>query len=438
MPVTFQISGDSFDASAWRSCLRDLVRGAEGWEALPITRTVFSKNENRSVDLNNAPVELPEIHCIMNAGIRGVRISQGSQCGGPVKIKLLQLASRGDWAFAYRLLWAGLDAHGLISDDKGNQIDRALLGAEEMEKRFAVAWADDLQGMNRALQTQNPVPLPLAGYSLLVSADELRMEAGALESWLTERADRLGRAYMPPMSTEQSNGQNFSFVNFSDIPSLIAKSTAFLKFDAVQGKPLVPMAQFLAAVAGKIVDAGDYYYLPALNFATDAALVQQLKSAAVNSPGSAGGQPGQRRQLSNHEVGLLIRAPLVVFFLVAAADGKVDKKEIQKFISILKSSVEKGEGGSLFANIVSGTVANFAELMQEIPHLHPGEQLDCLRELLEQLLPPHDCYAFKKALMGLGVAIAEASGGFLGFGSKISAEEKATLDGIKLLLRLQE
>ncbi len=55
---------------------------------------------------------------------------------------------------------------------------------------------------------------------------------------------------------------------------------------------------------------------------------------------------------------------------------------------------------------------------------HPGE---VLREL---------CIAsdFKTALFILGKKIAEASGGLLGFGSKISQEEKTALAAIALCL----
>lgn len=45
-------------------------------------------------------------------------------------------------------------------------------------------------------------------------------------------------------------------------------------------------------------------------------------------------------------------------------------------------------------------------------------------------MAPEEAQAFKQALLGLGKAVASASGGFLGFGSKISKEEKATLERI--------
>jgi hypothetical protein len=439
MPTTFQISGPNFNVSTWRSTLRDLIRGAEGWEALPVMRSNFSKQDERNIDLGNAPVELPEIHCFMTGGIRGVRISQNNDS---VKIKLLQLGSRGDWSFAYRLLWAGVDAGGTVNDDKGNSLTQEQMTAEAIALRFPTAWAEDMSALQRAVQTQDPVPVPVAGYSLLVSGNDLRLSGDALEEALTIRADRYARAFIPPVSTENTpDGRSLQAISHASIPSLIAKSAPYVKITELAGKPFIPLQHFITELSPQVEDAGNFYYLPAVSFAGDSTLAQAMLRGALQQPTPSTAQSqrggGGADDIPNHEFGILIRSPLVVFFLVAGADGKVDKKEVMKLLSLMQAAVEQGSHGTLFSAVLRSTVANLPVLMEEVAQVSPIEQLLELRLLVEQLFNPHDCYNFKKGLLSLGQSIAEASGGFLGIGSKVSKEEKLALTRIAQLLNFQ-
>ncbi|MEK1939461.1 MAG: hypothetical protein AAAB16_03705 [Pseudomonas sp.] len=145
---------------------------------------------------------------------------------------------------------------------------------------------------------------------------------------------------------------------------------------------------------------------------------------------------------SSEEWAQLRDAPLAVFFMVAGADGKVDEKEIKAFGDLFK---ESGKYPSVLMQ----------RIMSELtPHAPQGQAL--LMDFLErytsgnfyaplyflgvnQLLAKNTegslAADLKADLLAFGKAVASSSGGgFLGFGSKISKEEKAALSVIEALL----
>lgn len=132
---------------------------------------------------------------------------------------------------------------------------------------------------------------------------------------------------------------------------------------------------------------------------------------------------------------MLAQTPLLVFMLVAAADGKVDKKE-QATLAKLCENVEQFPS-PLFQSAVGTMVENAERYFG----LFQAEGFDCgesLGDAIEVLEDEHpgEAQAFKESLMAWGNAIAEASGGFLGFGSKIGEEEAASLANIASLIGL--
>ena len=59
------------------------------------------------------------------------------------------------------------------------------------------------------------------------------------------------------------------------------------------------------------------------------------------------------------------------------------------------------------------------------------------RQVVDEAAGRGEGHRFAHACHTLGESVASASGGgFLGFGNKISAEERIVLDGLKKLLRL--
>lgn len=139
-------------------------------------------------------------------------------------------------------------------------------------------------------------------------------------------------------------------------------------------------------------------------------------------------------EFSEDDFELLKQSVFLVFFLVAAADGKVDKKELIAFVTLL-SNPEK-INNSLLNRIVTNVISDAPAIVTEIARqdINYIEELRRLKTVINKNLSAGDANAFKLSLILLGKEIAEASGGFLGFGSKISKDEKAALGAIALCL----
>lgn len=134
-------------------------------------------------------------------------------------------------------------------------------------------------------------------------------------------------------------------------------------------------------------------------------------------------------------------APLAVFFMVAAADGDIDEKEIKAFEKLFK---ESGKYPSVLMQRVMSELTPHAPqgqaLLRDFLERYTAGSFFApiyfigLNRLLDSNTEPHLAAAFKQDLLAFGTAVASSSGGFLGFGSKISKEEKTVLGIIEALL----
>lgn len=136
---------------------------------------------------------------------------------------------------------------------------------------------------------------------------------------------------------------------------------------------------------------------------------------------------------SAEENTIITRSPLLIFLLVAAADGKVDRKELAGFEKVI-SSVMIGATPRL-RQAMSDMLPEMEQHLEALSEINPVDELKRLAAVLDTCCPK-EAEAFKRELMGIAVKIAESSGGFLGFGSKVSDEEKAAIAGIGITLGL--
>jgi len=138
-------------------------------------------------------------------------------------------------------------------------------------------------------------------------------------------------------------------------------------------------------------------------------------------------------ETSAEDMKTLTRSPLLVFMLVAAADGKVDKKEMEGFQKVVMQVMATAT--PLLRDAMSRLLPQLDEHLQALRNVDPVEELERLTAILDSQ-HPQEARQFKEDLMGVAVQIAESSGGFLGFGSKISKDEKAAIAGIGVVLGL--
>lgn len=149
------------------------------------------------------------------------------------------------------------------------------------------------------------------------------------------------------------------------------------------------------------------------------------------------GDAAANEPFSNTEWNSLLNAPFVVFFAVAASDGKIDDKEAKKLVSIIAASKQQANG--LFQKILLEGSAHIPQFLNKLSRggINVIEELTLVSELVDSKLSQESAGEFKQRLYAFAKQIAESSGGLFGFGSKISKEEKAALAAIALLLEIK-
>ena len=121
----------------------------------------------------------------------------------------------------------------------------------------------------------------------------------------------------------------------------------------------------------------------------------------------------------------LQRLPLLIFRLVAGADAKVDRKELKALKNLMRVPICRDTFASpLFKSLIYfGGNASGSRKVQSLSDAY----LTQIRAILDKHLSPEQFNEFGADALTFGSIIAAASGGVLGFGNKISKEEKLAL-----------
>ncbi|PAW86106.1 MAG: hypothetical protein B9S33_08850 [Pedosphaera sp. Tous-C6FEB] len=122
----------------------------------------------------------------------------------------------------------------------------------------------------------------------------------------------------------------------------------------------------------------------------------------------------------------LALAPLLVFKLVAAADGQIDRKERDQLAQLCENADEFPS--PLFRDAVRTLMQDYDRLFAEVQdgYLDPVEALKAAGAELDTS-HPEESDEFKQCLIRWGRAIARASGGVLGVGKKVGRQETQVL-----------
>ena len=134
--------------------------------------------------------------------------------------------------------------------------------------------------------------------------------------------------------------------------------------------------------------------------------------------------------LSNPEIELVLKAPILTIILVAGADGNIDRKEIQESIKVAQKNAKKSKSRLMeFYQFVGEDFEDKLKiLLQSYPSTAQQRSSMIVQELaqLNHLLPKID-RTFAIELYGsikeIAQKIAESSGGLMGI--KSIGEEEA-------------
>ena len=120
----------------------------------------------------------------------------------------------------------------------------------------------------------------------------------------------------------------------------------------------------------------------------------------------------------------VLAVTLIPLAMVAWADGSIEPKERE---AIQRAAAEKG----IVPESVAGQVLN-SWLTEPLD----AELVSTWRRYIQTIWPsltPHERAEVRKMGLERARTVAEAAGGFLGIGSRISAQEKAVLDDLATL-----
>ena len=136
------------------------------------------------------------------------------------------------------------------------------------------------------------------------------------------------------------------------------------------------------------------------------------------------------KRLKEEEKELMYKAPLLVCILVAGADGKIDRKEIKKGISLANNRWKSDPFLAPFMKELGQDVEDKMKiLLQQFPMSSTtrNEQLGNELQKINAILPNLEnsfSQAYYHMLLELARGIAGSSGGILGMGSISPDEEK--------------
>jgi hypothetical protein len=135
-------------------------------------------------------------------------------------------------------------------------------------------------------------------------------------------------------------------------------------------------------------------------------------------------------KLSDNEIEVMLRAPLIACILIAGADGHVDRKEIKK--AIHHTEVNAAKAKSTVVEYFKLVEVDFEDklkiVMQSLPvdvnnrNRLIVEELTSLNSILPKLQSKFST-EFYSRMRDLAHEVASSSGGMLGIGNKVGDEE---------------
>ncbi len=135
-----------------------------------------------------------------------------------------------------------------------------------------------------------------------------------------------------------------------------------------------------------------------------------------------------KEKFTQEEWQLLKLLPFRVFVLVAGADGRIDKGEVEQLQKDFRDApfYKDPLHRELFIDILSSDINALIQEAADVSKL--AEQSSQMKAILKEKLTPEEYQRFLGSMFINGLKVARASGGGpLGLGEKVSEEEKRAL-----------
>ncbi|MDH5367234.1 MAG: hypothetical protein OEW67_09625 [Cyclobacteriaceae bacterium] len=143
-------------------------------------------------------------------------------------------------------------------------------------------------------------------------------------------------------------------------------------------------------------------------------------------------------KLSEGEIDLILKTPILVSILIAGADNNIDKTEIKKAISISKEKQKRARASLLdyYREVADNFEDKLLIMIQSFPSDAQDRNPIIIDELekLNDVLPKFDkqyAVEFYESIKEIAKKIAESSGGVLGY--MAVGYEESKLIGLKMI-----
>lgn len=361
---------------------------------------------------------------LTEGSIRGVLVSEE---GNDIEIKLHTFASRSDQYLAARMAWEAINMGATVEKEGYGPIAAEDLGAEAVEATHAEWFGLSMRMLDRMGEGGQ---LPIFGFlSLAIEPGDRGKDAETLERDLIARLAGFGEAFLSSRMVLEMDGvgQKKVCILQPDMSSLMEKDVEGVALR----ESIVPVNDFLDALGDRALDGGGCWVFPPAS-SLDPATLQSLAGKSFgNGGGTASGEPSDAEWME------IAKGPVLAFLLVAAADGKVDKKELEGFGKVITQLAAQQQHKAV-ARMMQTAYGNLNTM---IPALvsdmgNAVATFESVTKLIDTRFAKEDAMMIKTAILFLAREIAESSGGFLGFGPKISKDEKMALVAIMNLLGL--
>lgn len=436
MSVSFYIRGEGFDCDQWGNDVAGYLKSDQD-RILPVTWSIgFSHVDPDDLD---GSIVLRSYHWVLpEGGIRGVNFGPSDD---GIEISLNTFASPADFKFADQLLKFGADRGGTVQDEE----EKPVSPGNDLADYFQLHWdfgKSSIKGIMSREEETKSVTLPITTFGVKVDEDDLELSESDLIGRIQGRVERYATSFHPGVMAVQIDGKEAHFIVYSDRPTLIPKDidgvTVVDNCESCQ-PVIISLESFLDAMGALAEEAGNSWFVGKVGYLEEPSLRSRFDGipplAGEAFEGRGGGE-----DVNVGDMEILMKMPIYVFFFIAGADGKVDEKETRMFLGMLKN-VEHAPSEvfrSITAQLVDQFEAVFADVVEhDFPNLPAA--MATARNIIESAIEdPGEKQLYKYCLMTLGKEIASASGGFLGFGSKISKSERASLEALRDLLGVPE
>ena len=424
MAFSLFLSGSRFDQQGWqddvtRIYIENLGEGTE---------FQLSQLAHRMRDLDS-DFAGGEFWLHPKGGVRGVTVRRQD---GKVEFSLPVGSSKADFGLAWELMKLGL-AHGAEASDEEGAVLAGTDGefAEITDKVTQFHWAVLAESCKEGSAT-----LKVGGFlDLVVSGADAQLGRDGLEHLLEERMNRYCESMIAnPMTLKNPHdGHGIRLYVYSQIPTLInadAQKIA-LSGEGMADFKMIDAGHFFSVLGDRVENLGQFKFVPPIDFQAEPSVFEALLEDSSPVPEKT----NFSAEMTADDWASLAKAPCMVFLMVAGADGSIDQKEMAVFGKILGHHHKIPI--SIVQKVLGITQNNIQGLIEELTQSGrpPVMELMYVSALLRSgKLSEQDARNFGEFLYALGEAVASASGGFLGLGSKINKQEAEVLKTIKALV----